>query len=204
MVGGLGLPLLWWTYRIWRRSTESTPVAADVILVLGRTLDGDRITRVFAERLERGAELWRERLAPLVFVAGGLTGRATRTEAAAGIEELQRLGVPSSVLVAEGGSRHTLENLSHVREMLATRGVGCRNKPRLLIVSDPLHTTRISAYATRLGLDHHFAPAFDALPPTRLGRWVRMVCEGCFLHWYHAGVLYSRLVRNEEYLARVS
>ncbi|MBZ0114230.1 MAG: YdcF family protein [Thermoanaerobaculia bacterium] len=204
MVGGLGLPLLWWTYRVWRRSGESTPIPADVILVLGRALEGDRISRVFAERLARSAELWREGLAPLVFVAGGLTGQATRTEAAAGIEELERLGVPTEVLVGEGSSRYTLENLSHVRGMLAARGVGRQSRPRFLIVSDPLHTARISSYATGLGLDHHFAPAFAAAPSTRLRRWVRMFNEACFIHWYHAGVFYSRLVGNDEYLDRVS
>ena len=199
MIAGLGLPLVWWLCLVWTRSKESDLVSADVIVVLGRTLEGDLITRVFAERLKRGAELWKEKLAPRIVVAGGLTGKATRTEAQAGLEELRRLGVPEEILVAEGRSRHTLENLFHVREMLG------RDRPaRLLIVSDPIHTARTSAYARGLGLDHYFAPAFAAAPQTGLGRLARTLHEAVFLHWYHSGVLYSRLTRNHRYLARVT
>ena len=199
MIGGLGTPFVWWFRKVWKRSRECDLVTADVILVLGRTLENDQITRVFAERLKRGAELWRLGLAPRIVVAGGMTGRATRTEAEAGLEELLRLEVPDTVVLAEGRSRHTLENLFHVREMLG------RDRPaRILIVSDPIHTARTSAYAQGLGLDHYFAPAFAAAPVTRLGRLARTAHEAIFLHWYHSGVWYSRLTRNQRYLSRVT
>ncbi len=198
-LAGLGLPWLWRVLQVWRRCGENEPGAADLIVVLGRTLEHDQPTRVFRARLARGAELWQEGVAPTLWVAGGLTGTSSRTEAAAGLEELRKLGIPESALRAEDTSRHTLENLFHIRELL-----GHERSARLLIVSDPIHTTRISAYATGLGLDHRFAPAFDAAPRTWLGRWARILHEACFLHWYHAGVLYSRLTRNHDYLARVT
>lgn len=132
-------------------------------------------------------------------VTGGLTGRATRTEAEAGRAHLEQGGVPEEVILLEDRSRHTLENLSHVRQTF--REESWRT---VLVVSDPLHQARIGALARGLDLSCRFSPAEKAAPETPARWWLRAFREAALLHWYHTGVRYSRFVRNEAYLSRVT
>src|SRR5664279_4567538 len=79
VLGGAGLP---WVFRCWqvlRGVHGDEPVSADAILVLGRCLDGDRLTPVFEARLAHAEVLWRRGFAPRIFVAGGTTGTAVRS-----------------------------------------------------------------------------------------------------------------------------
>jgi uncharacterized SAM-binding protein YcdF (DUF218 family) len=198
-LGGLGLPVLYRLRQVIRESGRADPEPADAILVLGRVLVDDRPSRIFRARLDHAASLWRSAIAPRIVVTGGLTGRATRTEAEAGGEHLADLGVPPDAVLLEDRARHTLENLSHVRETLRAEGWN-----RMVVVSDSLHQARVGALARGLGLACHFSPAHEAAPETR-GRWLlRAAREASLLHWYHTGVLYSRLIGARSYLARVT
>ena len=196
---GLGLPVLYRLREVLREARRQERGPADAVLVLGRSLEEDSPSRVFAARLDHGADLWREREAPRIVVTGGLTGRATRTEAEAGRDHLEARGVPGGVILLEDRSRHTLENLFHVRETFREE-----RWQSVLVVSDPLHQARICALARGLGLSCRFSPAAKAAPETRLHWWLRALREAALLHWYHTGVAYSRLVRNETYLSRVT
>lgn len=196
---GLGLPIIWRLRQVLAAARLDEREPSDVILVLGRALRGDELTAVFRARLDHGVELFRAGLAPRIVVTGGLTGRSTRTEAAVGEAYLRSQGVPADVVLTEDRSRHTLENLTHVRETLQTMGWR-----RLLIVSDPLHLARVGALARGLGLDHRFSPARAAAPRARWAWWARATREAFFVHWYHAGVAYSRLIGNQRYLERVT
>ena len=195
---GLGVPVLLRLPQVlgFARRDERTP--SDAILVVGRALRADQPTRVFAARLAHAATLFRAGLAPRVIVAGGLTGDATRTEAEAGRDHLLGLGVPGEAILCEPRSRHTLENLANVRATLRQRGWR-----QLLVVSDPLHLARVAALARGLGIEARCSPA-PAATPSGLRFWLRALYEAHLLHWYHAGVLYSRLVRNQRNLARVT
>ena len=199
----LGLGGLPWLYRlrqVLRAVPGEEPGAADAILVLGRQLDEDRLTPVFEARLARAVSLWREGLAPRIFVAGGTTARASRSEAEAGREWLLARGLPGTVIHLEDRSQHTLENLFNVRSRL--RAEGWRT---LLVVSDPLHLARAKATALGLQLEVRCCPAAEA-PHARgsLGWWRRAVLEGFLLHWYHTGMLYSRLIARRAQLERVT
>jgi uncharacterized SAM-binding protein YcdF (DUF218 family) len=199
-LGGAGLP---WAYRCWqvlRGTRGDEPVSADAILVLGRRLEGDSLTPVFTARLALAEALWRQGLAPRIFLAGGTTGTALRSEAEAGRDWLVARGVPSAVILLEDSSQHTLENLFNVRTEL--RAAGWRT---LLLVSDPLHLARAKATALGLNLEVGCSPALES-PPRRgsLGWWRRAALEGFLLHWYHTGILYSRLIRSERQLNRVT
>jgi uncharacterized SAM-binding protein YcdF (DUF218 family) len=195
---GLGVPVLLRLRQVlgFARRDERTP--SDAILVVGRTLRADQPTHLFAARLAHGATLFRDGLAPRVIVAGGLTGNATRTEADAGREHLLGLGVPGEAILCEHSSRHTLENLANVRATLRQRGWR-----RLLVVSDPLHLARVAALARGLGIEARCSPAPSATP-AGLRFWLHALREAHLLHWYHAGVAYSRLVGNQRNLARVT
>ncbi|HJV37267.1 MAG TPA: YdcF family protein [Geothrix sp.] len=196
----LGLPV-WWRMRRVVRGADGDPVEpSDLILVLGRRLERDRPTKTFEARLAHAADLWRQGLAPRILVAGGLTGRAQLSEAEAGCAWLRSQGIPEEALRTEDQSQHTLENLFHVRETLRTEG--WRN---LIMVSDHLHLARAGTLARGLGLAVRCSPA-PSCPPTpgSLAWWRRAALEAFFLHWYHTGLAYSRLIRSKRQLNRVT
>jgi len=195
---GLGVPVLLRLRQVLGVARRDEREPADAILVVGRALHGDQPTRQFVARLAHAAELFRAGLAPRLIVAGGLTGDATRTEADAGRDHLLGLGIPGEAILCEHRSRHTLDNLRNVRATLRQRGWR-----RLLVVSDPLHLARVAALARGLGIELGCSPA-RAATPSGLRFWLRALYEAHLLHWYHAGVAYSRLVRNQRNLARVT
>lgn len=198
--GGLGLPVVWQLRRVLRdaRSDERGP--ADAILVVGRTLDGDRPTAVFRARLDCALALQRSGSAPRILIAGGLTGRATRSEAAAGREYLLDAGLAAELVLLEDHSRNTLENLFNVRERARLEGW-----QRLIVVSDPLHLARIGALARGLRLQVALCGA-RAAPPRRgsFGWWQRALREAFLVHWYYVGMAYSRLLGSRRLLERVT
>ncbi len=200
VLGLLGLPWVFRFRQVVRGVHGDEPAAADAILVLGRKLEGDWLTPVFEARLAHAEALWRQGFAPRIFVAGGTTGTAVRSEAEAGRDWLVARGVPAPAILMEDRSQHTLENLFNVRGQMRDGGWST-----LLMVSDPLHLTRARATARGLDLKVCCSPAADA-PPSHgtLGWWRRAAFEGFLLHWYHTGMLYSRLIHSEQQLGRVT
>jgi uncharacterized SAM-binding protein YcdF (DUF218 family) len=197
-VVGLGIPVLVRLKQVLGRARQDERGPADAILVVGRVLQRNGVGDIFAARLAHSAQLYAAGLAPHIIVAGGLTGDATRTEAAAGREHLLTLGIPAAAIVCEDSSRHTLENLVHVRETVRARGWR-----KLLAVSDPLHIARVRDVALGLGLEVRCSPAPGALP-AGWRYYLRALREAQLLHWYHSGVSYSRWTGNQRYLARVT
>ena len=196
---GLGLPVAWRLRDVLGAAGGDPPEHADAILVLGRELVADRPTAVFRARLEHGAELWLAGWAPWLVVSGGMTGRATRSEAEAGRELLVSCGVPPEKIWIEDRSRFTLENLFYVRDALRERRLR-----RVILVSDPLHLARAATLARGLALDVACAAA-ESAPPRRgsAGWWMRGAREAFLLHWYHVGIAYSRAIGSQRMLARV-
>jgi len=197
---GLGLPVLYRLRAVLGHARRDERAAADLILVLGRELREDRPTPVFRARLEHGARLLHEGWAPRILVSGGVTGDSRVSEAEAGREHLLARGLPASAILTEAGSRHTLENLFNVRETLRREGW-----QRLLLVSDPLHLARAATVARGLQLDVLLSPAADC-PPARgsMGWMLRAGHEAFLLHWYHVGMTYSRAIRSQRLLGRVT
>jgi len=199
-IAGLGVPVAWRLQEVLRCARLDERQPADAILILGRTLDLGAISEVFRARLDHGLTLLAAGLAPRIVVSGGLTGRSRRTEAEAGREYLLEKGLSESQLLIEDRSRHTMENLRNVRE--TARAGGWR---RVLLVSDPLHLARAIAFARGLRLEMLCSGAPGAAPHRGSpGWWLRAVREATLLHWYHVGVAYSRLIRSERLLSRVT
>lgn len=196
----LGVPVMWRLRQVLKASNGTEIPPSDVILVLGRRLQNDRPTGVFEARLDHAVELLRGGLAPRIVIAGGLTGKASLSEAEVGRERLLGQGIHPEKILVEDRSQHTLENLFNLRETL--RGEAWST---LILVSDPLHLARAGALARGLGLDPRCSPA-TACPPRRgsLGWWARACYEAFLLHWYHTGVAYSRLIRSEKQLSRLT
>lgn len=197
---GLGLPVAFRMRAVLAAANRDETAPADAVLVLGRALDRDRPSPVFRARLDHGARLWGDGLAPRIVISGGRTGRSPVSEAQAGRDYLAGLGVPEAALHLEDRSRHTLENLYFVRETARERGWA-----RLLLVSDPLHLARAATLARGLALDVRTSPAGAAPPARGSALWaMRAMREGFLLHWYHVGLAYSRAIGSRRLLERVT
>ncbi|MBL0311474.1 MAG: YdcF family protein [Holophagaceae bacterium] len=203
LLGGgllLGVPVLWRLRQVLKAADGTEFPPSDVILVLGRRLQNDRPTKVFEARLDHAAGLLRDGMAPRIVIAGGLTGKASISEAEVGRERLVGQGIHPDNILLEDRSQHTLENLFNLRETLREE-----NLSTLILVSDPLHLARAGALARGLGLAPRCSPA-TACPPLRgsAGWWARACYEAFLLHWYHTGVAYSRIIKSEAQLKRLT
>ena len=197
---GVGVPVALRLREVLRRSHGEPLARRDAVLVLGRELEADRVTEIFRARLDHGIELWRGGWGEKLVISGGWTGTASRSEAEAGRDYARGRGVPEDAIAIEERSRFTLENLVNVRD--TSRRLGWRG---LLLVSDPLHLARAATMARGLALEVLCSPAREA-PPRRgsAAWWTRALREAFLLHWYHVGVVYSRLIRSDRLLSRVT
>jgi len=91
-----------------------TPAESDVIIVLGGEMNG--------ERTRKGAELYREGVAPKVMLSDG-TKMSWRTTAIKEMYDLAVLeGVPPEDLIQENRSRSTYENAVYSKELMRELG----------------------------------------------------------------------------------
>lgn len=118
---------------------------ADAIVVLGGESQGRPVD---------GARLYKQGLAPRVFVVG--TGDNERNRRA-----LVREGVPEDLITCEPASESTLENAMFVRPLLEKVGVH-----RAILVTSSYHTRRALAVFQQRVPGIHFE-----MVPSRIGWW---------------------------------
>ena len=126
---------------------------SDAIVVLGAAQWAGRPSPVLRARLDHGAALWRERVAPLLLLTGGVGDGDTISEADVGRRYLMARGIPDSVILVERTGRTTGQSVRSASAIL--RGEGLR---RVVLVSDPFHALRLRILAARHGLDAATSP----------------------------------------------
>ncbi len=131
---------------------------ADAIVVLGAAQYNGRPSPVLRARLNQALGLYREGLAPLVIVTGGVGRGDTTSEAAVGRRYLIAHGVPDPAVVAQSEGRTTMSSMTAVTGWLHDRGLR-----RALLVSDPFHMFRLRLEARRTGLEAYTSPT-DSSP----------------------------------------
>lgn len=130
---------------------ERQPV--DAIVVLGAAQYNGRPSPVLRARLNHALGLYRERLAPLVVVVGGVGRGDTTSEAMVGRRYLIAHGVPDAAVVARSEGRSTRASMTAVTGWLRERGLR-----RVLLVSDPFHMFRLRLEARRTALEAYTSP----------------------------------------------
>lgn len=125
----------------------------DAIVVLGAAQYNGRPSPVLRARLNHALALYRERLAPLVVVTGGVGRGDTVSEALVGRRYLVTHGVPPDAVVAQGEGRTTAASMSAVTGWLRQRGLH-----RVLLVSDRFHMFRLRLEARRTALEAYTSP----------------------------------------------
>jgi uncharacterized SAM-binding protein YcdF (DUF218 family) len=126
---------------------------ADAIVVLGAAQYNGRPSPVLRARLDHALGLYREQLAPLVLVTGGVGRGDTLSEATVARRYLIYHGVPADAVVAQSEGRTTMASMTAVNAWL--RGRGLR---RVILVSDPFHMFRLRLEARRTALEAYTSP----------------------------------------------
>lgn len=140
-------------FRVWQVARIDDLRPAGAVLVLGAAQYNGVPSSVFAARLDRGAELFKDGVAPLVVTVGGKQPGDVYTEAEAGKNYLVSRGVPADRVIPVSEGSDTLESIDKVAEVLKARGVDS-----VVIASDPWHSLRARTMARDAGLQAWTAP----------------------------------------------
>lgn len=125
----------------------------DAIVVLGAAQYNGRPSPVLRARLDHALGLYRDGVAPLIVVTGGVGRGDTTSEALVGARYLRAHGVPAGAAAAAGEERTTKTSISAAAAWLRPRGV-----KRVLLVSDPFHMFRLRLEARRTSLEAFTSP----------------------------------------------
>lgn len=192
-----GLSLLAVQYHVWRVAARTGVSARNCrqLLVLGLQLQQGRCSEGFRQRLQRARHLLESGAGEAVYILGGVTSPGAPSEAAAGREYLLSQGCDGDRLFLEERSRHTLENLQHIRELLG-------EELDFTLITSRYHLARSAAMARGMGLLPHLCAAEEALHlnPRIVGR---LISESFLLHWYYSGLYWARLVGDRQSLDRI-
>jgi uncharacterized SAM-binding protein YcdF (DUF218 family) len=132
---------------VWYLSRQDEHVPADAIVVLGAAHYVGRPSPVLRARLDHAAELFREGLAPIIIVTGGMATGDAVSEATVGHQYLVGVGVPGSAVVVRPEGRNSRESVASAAAWLEEHGL-----QEVLLVSDPFHMARLAAEARGHGL----------------------------------------------------
>jgi hypothetical protein len=141
MLGVLGtLLLLWLALLGWRINAEGAAHSrgtADVAIVLGAAVYGDRPSPVFEERIRHGIGLYKAKAVEKLLFTGGFGEGAGAAESLVARRYALARGIPAEAILTETLSRTTKQNLVEARRLMRAEGL-----ESALIVSDPLHMKR--------------------------------------------------------------
>lgn len=126
---------------------------ADAIVVLGAAQYNGRPSPVLQSRLDHGLKLYRQKLAPVVVLTGGIGEGDRESEATVGKRYLTARGVPAKRIVLRPRGRSTHESMDDVAEWAREEKLDT-----LLLVSDPFHLARLKVEARRIGIAAYVSP----------------------------------------------
>jgi uncharacterized SAM-binding protein YcdF (DUF218 family) len=138
---------------VWRAARRDDARPAQAIVVLGTAQYNGEPSPVLRARLDHAVALWRRHLAPVIVVTGGRQPGDRFTEASAGANYLLARGVPDQQVLREVSGTSSWQSLAATASFLHDRSIR-----RVLLVSDPFHSYRITAIARELGLEGHASP----------------------------------------------
>lgn len=129
---------------------DSDQVEADVVIVLGAAVHGDRVTWVLSNRLDTAADYLDAHPETVCIVSGGQGHGETVTEASAMKRYLvEQRGIAEERILTEEASKSTLENFSFSKELLNT---SCPADASVAFVTTDFHVFRASRVAKQAGL----------------------------------------------------
>ncbi|TXI44457.1 MAG: YdcF family protein [Lysobacter sp.] len=184
------------------RIARRAPCAPDdgrCLLLFGKHAPQGRIDADFDARLERAAQLWRERPPQvIVLLGGGADGHPSEAQVAHAAL-LERGVADDAPLRLEQRSRDTLQNLRNARGLLADRAA---DEP-VTLLSNRYHLARCALFARQLGMRAELCAAEPAL------RWTprtlyRLAGEAAYVCWIDIGTRWARRIGHRRMLGKVT
>lgn len=121
----------------------------DAIVILGAAVwKGNEPSPVFAGRLDRSIELFKQRVSPLI-VTTGSNAPNELPEGEAGKLYLISKGIPGKNLITETQTSNTLEQIHFIKRVL----IDSMKIKKIIVVSDRFHLPRVIEIAEFLFLD---------------------------------------------------
>jgi uncharacterized SAM-binding protein YcdF (DUF218 family) len=155
----------------WERRDMARPAAA--IVVLGAAQYVGHPSPVLRARIDHAIDLWRRGFAPRIIFTGGFGTRDTTSEAAVSQRYAMEHGVPSSAILIENSGRSTAESLKEVSSLM-----DAEPSRKVILVSDPFHSLRISILARRFHLIPFTSPTRSSpISRNRLEAWKYTLAE---------------------------
>ncbi|MCG7910053.1 MAG: YdcF family protein [Candidatus Thiodiazotropha taylori] len=199
LIVGIGIPLLISLIYVYRTAySANNQCGCDSLLVFGKRLTRQGIDQDYHLRLEKTLELMQHNPLSTLLLVGGAAPGEDLTEAQAGRDYLIDKGIDESRLRLEQQSQNTLENLQHARTMLTQQ-----DAYPVALISNRYHLARISTIATSLSLNHQLCASEAKLQFSPL-LLPRMIIEAWYILWFNTGKSWSRLIRSERMLNRVT
>ncbi len=120
----------------------------DYVIIHGcGLLEGSRVSRLLANRLDKAIELYRQsKRKPILIPSGGKGEDETVSEAEAMTGYLLSHGIPAEAILPENRSVTTMENLRNSIELIRSRP----GRHRTALVSSNYHIYRCILYASRM------------------------------------------------------
>lgn len=130
--------------------TNEAPQKSDVIIILGGGVDKDiqDTGPAVDQRLDKGIELWHNKYAGYIILAGGLVKKTGYTEADKLLEYTLEKGVPASNVIKESQSLSTYENALFSQEIMRQKGW-----QTALVVTSDYHTKRACKIFRKLNMN---------------------------------------------------
>jgi len=120
---------------------------ADVAIVLGTAVWGDKPSPVFRERINHGIRLYKNGYVKKIIFTGGKVNSNVLSESYVAKKYAEKQGVDTKDILIEERSRITQENLKFAKDLMIENHL-----PKALIVSDPLHMKRGMSMAKDLNI----------------------------------------------------
>ena len=122
----------------------------DYVVVLGAgLLGGDRVSKLLADRLDKGVEVYRKNLPDCAMVCSGGQGPdETVPEAEAMKGYLVSKGISEERILTEDRSATTMENLTFSRKLIDSRDGG----KKIAVVTSDYHVLRPMIYSRKIGM----------------------------------------------------
>ena len=155
----VGLYILGNAISIWNYANYDQAKKADVIIVLGASVEYTRVSPVYRERINHAIDLYNKGYAKyIIFTGGKIAGQDYSDSSVAKYYAIDK-GVDEDNIFIEEKSTYTKENLQYAKQIMDQKGFSSA-----IVVSDPLHMKRGMLMAKDVGI----ATAYSSPTPTTM------------------------------------
>lgn len=153
-------------------------------------LDGNRVSRLLANRLDAAIKIYRKcKVKPILIPSGGRGSDETLSEAEAMQNYLLEHGIPQENILPETESATTMENLRNSKAMIESRG----ETGRVALVSSNYHVYRCLLFAKQLNfrcIGIGAKVAWYYWPSAVIREFVAVFTKMPFVFWILGGYLF--------------